>query len=51
MSRSCKFIRGQIFPSFRLIKKKGRGEKKEGKRNVELDSQNSPNFGFKKISA
>ena len=31
MSRSCKFIRGQIFPSFRLIKKKGRGKKKSEK--------------------
>ena len=32
MSRSCKFIRGQIFSSLRLIKRKEEGEKRAKKK-------------------
>jgi len=51
MSRSCKFIRGQIFPLFTAYKKETKRGKRERKRNIELDLQNSPNFGLKIISA
>lgn len=45
MPRSCKFIRGQIFPYFRLIKKKGRG-KKRAKKKYRTRFAKQSKFGF-----